>query len=245
MYIYKINFNSIILKINQNIIPEDFTEQFLNTGSAVIRDFLIPEFADELYNFFNFGMPDDWWYSTSFPGLDGLKFLRNFPENQDLINLERVNSENLFNQGQFTYHFFRTAGDHYQHCNCSECIFRQWLNSEESIGFLSRVSKVELKNFNTIFASRYSSGCFLSPHHDDSLGKVGFVLQLTKNWRPQWGGVLHFLDDSMSLIEYSEVPTFNTLTLFHIPEGKGKWHYVSHVAPGVTSHRIAYSGWFS
>ena len=52
-------------------------------------------------------------------------------------------------------------------------------------------------------------------------------------------------DIAQKVIEGSEVPTFNTLTLFHIPEGKGKWHYVSHVNPGVTSNRIAYSGWYT
>ena len=234
------------MQINPNLIPEDYSDQYLNTGSVVIRDFLTDESASELYNFFvEGGMPENWWYATSFPGLDGLKFIRNFPENQDQIVLERQHSENLFNQGQFTYHFYRTAGDHYADCNCCECMFRKFLRTESCLDFLSKVAKDNLSGFNTIFASRYSSGCFLSPHHDESLGKLGFVLQLTKNWRPQWGGVLHFLDDTMTKIEYSEVPTFNSLTLFYIPQGKGKWHYVSHVSPGVTSHRVAYSGWFN
>lgn len=233
------------MHINSNLVADDYSEQYLNSGSVIIRDFLTPETSEELYNFFvGGGMPEDWWYSSSYPGADGAGFIRNFPENKDSIDYQRRHSENLFNQGQFTYHFYRTAGDHHSSCNCSECIFRIFLNSEESLNFLSAVAKDTLKGFNTVFASRYSSGCFLSPHHDDSLGKLGFVLQLTKNWKPQWGGVLHFLDDSLTKIEYSEVPTFNTLTLFHIPQGKGKWHYVSHVSPGVTSHRVAYSGWF-
>lgn len=233
------------MSINPNLRPEDYSEKFLSTGSVVIRDFLVPELADELHNFFSGGgMPEDWWYSTSFPGIEGLKFVRNFEDNKSYIESERQHSENLFNEGQFTYHFYRTAGDHYVDCNCSECCFRRWLNSEESLKFLGNIANVELTGFKTIFGSRYSSGCFLSPHHDDKLGRIGFVLQLTKNWKPQWGGILHFLDDTMTKIEYSEVPTFNSLTLFDIPDGKGKWHYVSHVAPGVTANRVAYSGWF-
>jgi hypothetical protein len=42
----------------------------------------------------------------------------------------------------------------------------------------------------------------------------------------------------------SQVPTFNSLTLFHLPDQNGKWHYVSHINPGVKSNRIAYTGWF-
>lgn len=231
--------------INPEINPLSYKDEFLYNGSVVIRNFLNEDYANKLCNFFNDGMPENWWYSSSSPGTEGTtRYIRNFPENQDSIRLEKEHSEKVFNGGGFAYHFYRSIGDHIQGCNCDECEFRNWLGSDEIIKFLSQVSNNQISGFNTMFASKYSQGCFLSPHHDDSLGSVGFVLQLTKNWLPQWGGVLHFLDDTMRVIEYSEVPTFNTLTLFHIPEGKGKWHYVSHVNPGVTSNRIAYSGWY-
>ena len=231
--------------INPNIDPLLYHEDFVNKGSVVIRDFLELDYVNKLSDFFNGGMPENWWYSSSVPGTEGsTKYIRNFPENQEAIRIEREYCEKLFNEGRFTYHFYRTLGDHVHGCTCDECNFRIWLNSSEIISFLNEVSGHKLKGFSTMFASRYSQGCFLSPHHDDTLGSIGFVLQLTKDWRPEWGGVLHFLDDSRKVIEYSEVPTFNTLTLFHIPQGKGKWHYVSHVNPGVKSNRIAYSGWY-
>lgn len=232
-------------KINSNIEPELYRDRFINDGSVIIRDFLIEEYVEELYSFFNSGMPNDWWYSTSFPGAQGsLRYIRNFEQNQSEIEFEKKYSEMIFNEGSYAYHFYRTAGDHFENCPCQECKLRGWLRSEEVVSFLSRLSGIEIKGFSTMFASKYSSGCFLGPHHDDTLGSIGFVLQLTKNWRPQWGGILHFTDDNRSIIEYSEVPTFNTLTLFHIPKGKGKWHYVSHVSPGISLNRIAYSGWY-
>jgi Rps23 Pro-64 3,4-dihydroxylase Tpa1-like proline 4-hydroxylase len=231
--------------INPEINPLSYKDEFLYNGSVVVRNFLTENYVEKLNNFFLEGMPDNWWYSVSYPGTKGhVRYIRNFDENKSEIDFEKKYSDKLFNQGGYAYHFYRSAGDHYEHCTCEECNFRNWLKSDEIIGFLSQLSGLEIKNFSTMFASRYSEGCFLSPHHDDTLGSIGFVLQLTKNWLPQWGGILHFLDDSKRVIEYSEVPTFNTLTLFHIPEGKGKWHYVSHVNPGVTSNRIAYSGWY-
>jgi len=232
--------------INNEINPENLKEEFITKGSIILRNFLDDNYAETLYNFFNSGMPNNWWYAVSSPGSDGyIKYIRDFEENQDEIRREKESSDNLFKSNNFTYHFYRTSGDHVQGCYCTECNFRDWLKSDEIINFLSKISGIEIKNFSTMFGSKYSQGCFLSPHHDDTLGQIGFVLQLTKDWKPQWGGILHFLDDDQKIILESEVPTFNTLTLFHIPEGKGKWHYVSHVNPGVTSNRIAYSGWYT
>jgi hypothetical protein len=232
--------------INPDINPEELHAQFVNQGSVVIRNFLNYDYANQLSSFFTDEMSQNWWYSVSSPGTNGsVDFIRDFPENQERILIERNHSDSIFNTGGFSYHFYRTAGDHVQGCWCKECDFRNWLKSEEVLSFLSSVSGQEISNYNTLFASKYSEGCFLSPHHDESLGKMGFVLQLTKRWMPHWGGVLHFTNDQVTEIEYSESPTFNTLTLFHIPDGKGKFHYVSHVNRGVTSVRIAYSGWYN
>lgn len=231
--------------INSQIIPESYKDEFINKGSVIIRDFLLDEHIEKLNKFFNDSMPNDWWYSSTCPGTEGkVKYIRNLESNQPVIDKEKEFAENVFNSGGYAYHFYRSIGDHYATCVCEECWFRDWLKSDEIISFLEKVSGFKLTSFSTMFASKYSSGCFLGPHHDDTLGKVGFVLQLTKNWLPQWGGILHFLNDNLNRIEYSESPTFNTLTLFHIPEGTGKWHYVSHVAPGITKNRIAYSGWY-
>ena len=113
---------------------------------------------------------------------------------------------------------------------------------------------------HSLFAAKYNEGCFLSPHTDQWKGDLGFTLQLTKNWKPQWGGLLHFLDDEEKLtsvndtvlkiahkqpktVSETRTPTFNELTLFYLPEQSGRWHYVSHVNPGVKGSRISYSGW--
>jgi len=166
--------------INSNIDPLSYREEFINKGSAVIRDFLDLDYANKLSEFFNGGMPENWWYSVSFPGTKGfVEFIRNFPENEEQILIEKKHANELFNQNYFTYHFYRSAGDHVQGCYCEECNFRTWLHSEEILNFLSTVSGYNITNYNTMFASKYSEGCFLSPHHDESLGRVGFVLQLT------------------------------------------------------------------
>ena len=43
-----------------------------------------------------------------------------------------------------------------------------------------------------MFLSRYKSGHFLAPHSDINNGKLAFVFNLTKNWKPQYGGPTFF-----------------------------------------------------
>jgi len=239
-------------KINSSISGSDYRNEFENTGSAFVRNFLTPEYADELAKFFSTDMPSDWWSASTYPDKHGnIANVRNFVESAGQIEENRLDANKVFyNQsrggisGNISYHFYRTLGNHVEGCYCAECKFREWLLSSELLGFLESVSGEKYDRFNTTFASKYSEGCFLSPHTDHANGDIGFVLQLTKNWKPQWGGLLHFMDDYGQIIEKTEVPTFNTLTLFKLHEQNGKWHYVSHVNPGVKADRLAYSGWF-
>lgn len=247
------------MKINSkltNLSDDDFNELYQTlalAGSVTIPNFLDEQVADDLERFFNSEMPEDWWSAASYPTETGeISYIRNYPQNSEAIQNAKNYADSFFyndslasgQSGRLAYHFFRTLGNHVSGCYCAECKFREWLLSPELLGFLSKLSGDTYTSFNTTFASRYSEGCFLSPHTDYSNGDIGFVYQLTRDWKPQWGGILHFMDDEGKTITGSKVPTFNSLTLFHLPEQQGKWHYVSHVNPGVKSNRIAYTGWF-
>jgi Rps23 Pro-64 3,4-dihydroxylase Tpa1-like proline 4-hydroxylase len=229
--------------INTNIDIEKCREEFLRTGSVFIRDFFIAEYAEVLYNFFNLNMPSDWWYSAS-ALQNGVEYDRNYESDRSILLAKRAIANQRMYEGNFSYSFLRTINNHVEGCYCDECNLRKILISEEVLKFLSSISGEKIVNSNELFASKYEEGCFLSPHHDLKNGDIGFVLQLTKGWLPQWGGLLHFMTDDRSKVTTTEIPTFNTLTLFHLPDQSGKWHYVSHVNPGVKSSRIAYTGWF-
>ena len=84
-------------------------------------------------------------------------------------------------------------------------------------------------------------GDFLTPHNDEYEGmnrKFAYVLSLTPNWLPRWGGLLHFVDSSGG-VEDTVVPRFNALSLFAI----GQNHYVSQVATYAPVPRISVTGW--
>jgi len=88
-------------------------------------------------------------------------------------------------------------------------------------------------------ATRYRPGDFLT-RHDDQVGKrhTAYVLGLSPEWRPDWGGLLLVHDFAGAKSEALH-PQFNTLTLFRVPRD----HSVSMVAPFAPVPRYAFTGW--
>lgn len=238
--------------INADLNLPDLARNFAKHKNLVIDNFLTPDYAEELYEFFNNSMPSHWW-STSYrhmepeKGYSGkMNSLRLFPKNEKQIELEKQKANySLMTKNYFTYIFDRTFDDHKKMCPCIECKFRKFLISDANLEFISSVSGEQLTKTNEVFASRYTEGQFLSPHHDLNKGKIGFILNLTKDWRPYYGGLLHILEDDYITIKKVILPSFNRLTIFHIPSQHGIPHFVSHVNPGVKVNRISYTGWFS
>jgi Rps23 Pro-64 3,4-dihydroxylase Tpa1-like proline 4-hydroxylase len=125
-----------------------------------------------------------------------------------------------------------------------EYSLRQLLSSQLFINLLNEITGLELTKMNTLFASKYSTGNFLSPHSDKGNGKLAFVINMTKNWKPQYGGNLHFLSEDRKDIIETWVPDFNNLVIFLVPPETGIPHFVSHVSPSVKFNRYALTGWF-
>jgi Rps23 Pro-64 3,4-dihydroxylase Tpa1-like proline 4-hydroxylase len=104
----------------------------------------------------------------------------------------------------------------------------EFLNGRPFLEFMRRVTGMEAIAFADAQATLYRPGDFLSPHEDDFEGKnrlAAYVLNMTPQWRGDWGGQLQFLDAD-GQVESGYVPAFNALNVFHIP----KTHWVSQVA---------------
>jgi hypothetical protein len=234
------------LIINPNLDVEKIREEFHKNKVVVIKDFLKESEMSKLHEWFSDGMPSDWWDVSTFPQEEesGPSFIRNTTENQDVIRQYYEYAVSEFSQGKFAYNFFRTKDNHYPDCVCHECEFRQWLVSDESLNFLNSITTEKYTGSDEVFAACYTVGDFLSPHVDSPNGTLGFVLQMSKNWLPEYGGLLHFMDDNRTVVERIEVPEYNSLTLFYLPKDKGRWHFVSPIAPGTPELRLTYTGWF-
>lgn len=90
-------------------------------------------------------------------------------------------------------------------------------------------------------ATLYAPGHFLTRHTDgeDTARLYAYVMGFTKSWRAEWGAQLQFLRSDGS-VEESFIPSFNTLTLFSVPQ----LHHVSHVPVFAPVGRYAITGWF-
>ena len=91
-------------------------------------------------------------------------------------------------------------------------------------------------------ATRYRPGQFLRLHddkHQDEGRRYAYVLNLSREWEADWGGLLQFIDARGNVVD-SFVPRFNSLSLFKVPFG----HVVTPVAPWAKEPRLAITGWW-
>ena len=90
---------------------------------------------------------------------------------------------------------------------------------------------------------RYRAGHFLGAHNDlanDENRAFAYVINLSRQWSPDWGGLLHFLDPEQRRVVDTFTPLWNSLSLFRVPQP----HVVSLVAPWAGSARYSITGWF-
>jgi hypothetical protein len=119
--------------------------------------------------------------------------------------------------------------------------FADFLSSPAALDVLAKITGARDLAFADCQATRYRSGDFLTPHDDRMEGmhrRFAYVLGLTPNWLPRWGGLLHFVDPTGGVDE-TITPRFNALSLFAI----GQSHYVSQVATYAPIPRISVTGW--
>jgi SM-20-related protein len=118
----------------------------------------------------------------------------------------------------------------------------EFLNSEAFLNFGRELTGRPDIGFCDAQATCFEAGHFLTRHDDATDGKnrvAAFVLNLTCDWNPDWGGALQFYDDQGN-IEAGFKPSFNALNVFRIP----RKHSVAYVAPFAGGSRYSITGWF-
>lgn len=117
----------------------------------------------------------------------------------------------------------------------------EFLNSPQYLVFMRaltgepRVVRIDAQ------ATAYRPGQFLREHTDEHRGTgrlFAYVLNLTRHWRADWGGLLSFIDDYGNSVE-TFMPRWNSLSLFRVPVR----HAVSMVMPWAEGERLAITGW--
>ena len=119
--------------------------------------------------------------------------------------------------------------------------FASFLSSSEMVDWFRTITGCKQIDFADCQATRYRNGAFLTRHDDAVEGKqryFAYVLNLTKDWRAEWGGLLFFPEDKATRID-ALVPDFNLLNLFEV----GQQHGVTQVASYAPHPRISVTGW--
>ena len=117
----------------------------------------------------------------------------------------------------------------------------EYLNSEPFLSLMRTIVGAPDISFADAQVTRYGPGHFLTAHDDAVEGKnrrAAFVLNMTPDWRPDWGGYLNFFDAEGHIAEGFK-PTFNAINLFRVPAA----HSVGLVAPYAAGRRISITGW--
>ena len=115
------------------------------------------------------------------------------------------------------------------------------LNGPDFLAFVRGVTGDDRIDFADAQATRYRPGHVLTGHDDAAEGKnrlYAYVLNLTRDWRADWGGVLAF-EGADGHIEEGFAPAFNALNIFAVPMR----HAVTQVASFAPRDRLSITGW--
>jgi len=227
-----------IINYNNNDKIDELKDKFNNNNNIVsIPDIFNNEFVELL---FKYSLTEKNWVLAC--GIDKVRYENKIaPMNQQKNDLLGVEVNKAFSQNRFSYIFHRTMNN--KTPSLIEQNIRGALESPNFLELLNNITGMNLTKLSTLFMSKYRSGHFLSPHSDKGNGKIAFVISLSKDWKPQYGGLLHFLNEDRTQIIETLCPVFNNMVIFKVDDIE-KPHFVSHVAPNVIFNRISISGWF-
>jgi len=230
--------------LNKSLDLDVLRGDFAASGRVRIPDFLAPEFAEQTATLLETGIP--WKVAFRRGGeavsMSEAEFAALGPEQQQQLLgaiLQQASTE-----FQYLYSYYKLADAYQDFKDDSLFLFRltEFMASEHFLGFGGAVSGMEGIKGITLQATRYVGGQFLTRHDDaeDPKRLVAFVLGLTREWKPGWGGVLQVTDENGDIVE-SYVPRFNSMVMFKVP----LMHCVSYVAPFALAPRHSLTGWFT
>lgn len=118
----------------------------------------------------------------------------------------------------------------------------EFFNSAPFLDFIRDFTGDTQLNMVGAQATRYLPGQFLRVHddrHEDEGRRYAYVLNLSRHWEADWGGLLHFVNEDGSPRD-AFLPLWNSLSLFKVPAK----HHVGLVAPWAREPRLAITGWW-
>jgi SM-20-related protein len=216
---------------------------FAEDGVLQIEDALRPEVADALHACLAQQVP----WSLAFRDADGPRKL--WAEELAAMNhaahadLDRLILDIARREFQFRYDSFMMVTAYKEKRHTDLILHRVieqinspgWLEPMRTITGFARIRRADAQ------ATRYVAGHFLRRHNDmhEEDGRLcAYVINLTRDWQGDWGGLLQFFDQDGEVVR-TLMPRYNTIALFRVPAD----HCVSPVAAFATGARYAITGW--
>lgn len=116
------------------------------------------------------------------------------------------------------------------------------INSQQVVSLMEAITGfTDLEPASGHF-SRYAPGHYLTRHSDnvtEERRKLAYVLNLTPEWHPDWGGLLQFYQQDGTPRDAWE-PRLNNVSLFDVRH----IHAVTYVTPYARAPRLALAGWY-
>jgi len=239
----------------QMLLPDwkPLREQWLKHKAVNITPILPDAQASEVHRYY-FNQPRSYWEFPIHPD-PNFDYAQNDIENPDYYHMydakeddpsipERIAyAHSVNNEGNFSYMYYRASIQlHKKH---------QYLDLFSSPAFKDYLSKItgydDLQySDDWTFMNCYESGHYNGPHTDGNNGRIAFVYHLSKDWKPEMGGLFMRMDWDWKTVNKVVTPPFNTLTIFDTKwDGQvGAPHLVSEVAQDCDNKRISYTGWY-
>lgn len=230
--------------INPQLDLNVLAERFAADGIVQIEQALRPEVADILHDCLAEKVP----WSLAFRDASGPRKLWS----EELAGMDAASRRTLDDEilriarseFQFRYDSFMMVTAYKEkrhpelvlHRVIEQMNSQVWLNAFRTITGYSQIRRADAQ------ATRYTAGHFLRHHNDmneDDGRLCAYVINLSRDWQADWGGLLQFLDQRGEVCR-TLMPRFNTISLFRVPAE----HCVSPVAAFASGARYAITGWF-
>ncbi len=229
--------------LNPELALAQLSNEFNTRGRVQVRRVLQFNAADQIYDCLHKEVP----WTLAFRDSSGARTMAA----DDHAVMTDADKDALFaeihaiakDQFQFIYNSYMMVTAYKEGRNPDLLLHRllEFLNSPLWLEFMRNLTGISGINKTDAQATRYLPGHFLKFHNDHEPKEkrlAAYVLNLSRNWQADWGGLLHFMDEDGNIID-TLLPRFNTLNIFSVPAN----HFVSEVAPFARTPRYAITGW--
>lgn len=205
---------------------------FLSNGYAsfAIKDFF-PDFEVRL-DLIN-SIEDDKW-SFIIKNRRGVNDFYLFDTDIDSINYEKIIASEDRDNGDFSFSFKRIC------FNDMKVILFDLIsvvNDIEFKSFLGELTGSKISMISNLYLSKFDKDDFLTTHCDSDDG-IGIVINLTKEWDPNYGGLTMILDKDKKTILDTFIPSYLNILIFDTKRRKTP-HFVSTITSNTEYERIA------